>query len=154
MVAGYQAHQCHFANYVVTSVKNFHEWRKLVGYLGVFVIKEDSADIRDHFLCNICGLGSYMEHNFYKHLITFGLGTIVRTQYRIGEYKCDFVFPTHKLVVETDGHDYHSTKEARARDASKDRYLSLNGWTVIRFTGDEIKEDIHKCINCVKEFLK
>ena len=59
---------------------------------------------------------------------------LVRTQFRIGRYRADFAFPDCKLIIETDGHDFHKTKEQRTYDAERDRFLSLEGWRVLRFT--------------------
>lgn len=44
-----------------------------------------------------------------------------------------------RLVVEVDGHEFHErTKEQAARDKSRDRYLTSNGYTIFRFTGSEV----------------
>lgn len=54
------------------------------------------------------------------------------------------VLPNTKQLVdiELDGHDFHErTKEQSQRDKSGDRALTLDGWTVLRFTGSEIFAD-------------
>jgi very-short-patch-repair endonuclease len=50
----------------------------------------------------------------------------------------DFSWPAHRLVVETDGYAYHSSREARTRDARRDRELLAAGWRPARFTYEEI----------------
>lgn len=72
-------------------------------------------------------------------------------QHQISSYRVDFAFPTKKLVVELDGHEWHSSKEQRTRDAKRDRDLDELGWKVLRFTGTEIYKDV---ASCVKEVLK
>ena len=59
-------------------------------------------------------------------------------QYPVGFYRVDFAFPYSKVAVECDGHRWHSTTDAQARDAKRDRYMSAMGWKVIRFAGTEI----------------
>jgi very-short-patch-repair endonuclease len=50
----------------------------------------------------------------------------------------DFAWRAHRLVVEADGYRYHSSKQARARDARRDRELTAHGWRPVRFTYEEI----------------
>src|SRR5205807_7453561 len=48
-----------------------------------------------------------------------------------------------KFIVEIDGHDFHErTKEQAQRDKSRDRYLNQSGFTVFRFTGSEVFNDL------------
>lgn len=68
-------------------------------------------------------------------------------QYQIGRYRVDFAIPEHRVVIEIDGHDFHKTKEQRTRDAEQQRYLELNGWRVIRFTGSEVYKSVARCVN-------
>ncbi len=46
----------------------------------------------------------------------------------------DFVWPDTRLVVETDGHESHGTRQAFERDRRRDRRLMLLGYRVARFT--------------------
>ena len=50
----------------------------------------------------------------------------------------DFAWPERRLIVETDGYRYHASKQARARDARRDRDLTAYGWRPVRFTFEEI----------------
>jgi very-short-patch-repair endonuclease len=56
----------------------------------------------------------------------------------IGGRSRDFAWPDHRLVVETDGYRYHSSREARRRDNRRDRELTTLGWRPVRFTYEEI----------------
>lgn len=50
------------------------------------------------------------------------------------------------LHVELDGHDYHErTKEQAEKDRSRDRWFSMHGLRVIRFTGREVWRDPSGC---------
>jgi very-short-patch-repair endonuclease len=50
----------------------------------------------------------------------------------------DFVWLEQRLVVETDGYRYDSTRQARRRDNRRDRQLTALGWRPGRFTHEEI----------------
>ncbi|PZR67622.1 MAG: hypothetical protein DLM63_06115 [Solirubrobacterales bacterium] len=53
----------------------------------------------------------------------------------------DFHWPTQRLVVETDGHAYHRTRQAFERDRKRDQRLQLAGWRPVRFTWWQIARD-------------
>jgi len=50
----------------------------------------------------------------------------------------DFAWPDQRLVVETDGYRYHSSRQAKRRDNRRDRQLTAQGWRPVRFTYEEI----------------
>lgn len=58
------------------------------------------------------------------------------------EYRLDFALllpDGRKYCLELDGHDFHErTKEQAARDRSRDRDVTIDGWRAERFTGSEI----------------
>jgi len=49
-------------------------------------------------------------------------------------YEVDFLFPDHKLIVETDGLRYHRTPAQQARMVKRDQEHVAGGYRVIRFT--------------------
>jgi hypothetical protein len=53
----------------------------------------------------------------------------------------DFYWPTHRLVVETDGWETHSTRAAFQTDRRRDAALVAAGWRVMRFTYDDVAYD-------------
>ena len=59
---------------------------------------------------------------------------------RIGAGTPDFLWPEQRLVVETDGYDFHRTAAARRRDALKDEYLRGESLTVVRLTWADVTE--------------
>ncbi len=69
------------------------------------------------------------------------------------KYRVDFIIKPKKVVIELDGHGYHSTKEQREADAKRQRYIEMAGYRVIRFTGREIYRDAKKCVDEVIEYL-
>jgi hypothetical protein len=54
--------------------------------------------------------------------------------------EADFYFPPH-LVVETDGWDAHHTRHAFESDRAKDAALTAAGYTVMRFTWRQLRDD-------------
>jgi very-short-patch-repair endonuclease len=94
--------------------------------------------------------GSPIEKMFWDasrqecNWLLFGL----RYQYKVENYTLDFAFirGDFKLAIEIDGHEFHSTKQQRTRDAKRARKLSELGWEVIRFTGNEVYKDAVDCV--------
>lgn len=59
-------------------------------------------------------------------------------------YKVDLADPETKLAIEVDGNS-HLTKKWRFLDARKTEILSLIGWSVLRFTNQEVDRDQIGC---------
>ena len=81
-------------------------------------------------------------------------------QYEIRErdanYDLDFFVECSdgaKINIECNGDTYHSTKAARNRDRRRNTYLTTSGWLVQRFGTDEIRNDIHGCIDQVRTLI-
>lgn len=85
-------------------------------------------------------------------------------KYRADFYFCsdDFTFDgeleSFELVIECDGHDYHSSKEQIKHDNERDMELKLAGYDVIHFSGSQIYNDPYKtaqsAINYIESKLK
>lgn len=79
----------------------------------------------------------------------------IKSQFQIGKYKVDFKIYNTKnnrtILVECDGHDFHDkTKEQRAYEKSRDRFLQKNNYKVFHYTGSEINKN---CFFVVSEVL-
>jgi very-short-patch-repair endonuclease len=57
---------------------------------------------------------------------------------RVGRYTIDALWPRHRLAVEVDGYAFHSTRRSFESDHERDLVLSAAGFTVMRFTRDQI----------------
>lgn len=68
-----------------------------------------------------------------------------------GSYILDFAIPSLKIDIECDGSFWH--KEGNSHDRVRNWFLRRRGWTVLRFSDNEIKEDIGKCIDKIKETI-
>ena len=71
----------------------------------------------------------------------------VNTQVPLGSYTLDIVVTTagKHLVVECDGVAFHSDLDAIEHDKRRDRFCVIQGYAVMRFTGQEIKRDPRGC---------
>jgi len=101
---------------------------------------------------------SFIEEQFNNELE--GLAGLIEKEHWFGDpekhscYRVDFILKDARLIIELDGHEYHSTKEQLERDAVRQRYLTRAGYTVIRFTGREINRNAVSCVAEVREIYK
>ena len=75
-------------------------------------------------------------------------GTHFRRQVSLGPYIADFCSLGAKLIVEVDGHQ-HGEEKARARDAARDRYLSQNGFLVLRFSNRDVMTNMDVVLDTI-----
>jgi hypothetical protein len=61
----------------------------------------------------------------------------------------DFCWPTHRLIVETDGWKSHRTRAAFEADRREDAALTADGWRVVRFTWHEPRETIQRRLHAL-----
>jgi hypothetical protein len=59
-------------------------------------------------------------------------------------FEGDAVWRKQRLVVELDGWDAHKTRRAFQRDRTKTNALTAQGWTVLRFTHDDVTRRPHE----------
>jgi len=83
---------------------------------------------------------SELEARFRVFVRRFGLPAPL-VNVLVLDYECDFVWRRHHLIVELDGHRFHSTKAAFERDRARDRALQVAGWYVIRVTWRQLHEE-------------
>ena len=55
-------------------------------------------------------------------------------------YLIDFAIPTLKIGIEADGEAFHSSPKQISHDKERDMKLSQTGWTILRFSDDEIEK--------------
>ena len=92
------------------------------------------------------------EKVLWEYLRRNALGVRFRRQFIIGDFITDFACIEKKLVVEVDGL-YHSTDEQIEEDRKRTYHLSQLGFRVLRFTNEEIMNDINKVIQIIKTNL-
>ncbi len=75
-----------------------------------------------------------------------------RKQHPIGDYIADFICIEKKLVIEVDG-GYHNTLELQQDDRVKTIDIEKMGYSVIRFTNEEVEQDLQNVIMKIKQTL-
>ena len=53
----------------------------------------------------------------------------------------DFLFPTHRLVVETDGWRHHRSRSAFENDRARDALMARAGYRTLRFTYRQVRDE-------------
>jgi Protein of unknown function (DUF559) len=67
--------------------------------------------------------------------------------------EADCCFPTYRVVIETDGWDTHRTRHAFKSDRAKDAALTAAGYTVVRFTYRQLRDDPNTVADRIKAIL-
>jgi very-short-patch-repair endonuclease/ribonuclease HI len=93
------------------------------------------------------------ERLLWNLLKAKGIGYKFRRQHIIGEYIVDFANLHYKLVVEVDG-KYHFKGDQPVADDIRTSDLNKMGYTVIRFTNDEVLNNIHQVEWQIKNVIK
>ena len=73
-----------------------------------------------------------------------------RRQHPINRFIADFYCHKTRLVIELDG-CIHLSKEQKERDQERDSIMKEFGLTVLRFTNNEVRNNIPAVINRIKE---
>ncbi len=72
-------------------------------------------------------LGAVIADAFVFHLVIKG-------------FEVDFAFPDRRLIVETDGWEFHGSRDAFEVDRRRDAVLLAAGWRVLRVTWHQVSE--------------
>ncbi len=92
------------------------------------------------------------ESLLWEHIRAKQLAVKFNRQHIIGDYIVDFVCIEKKLVIEVDG-GYHSEYEQIEKDEFRTERLNMMGFSVIRFSNEEVITDIWRVINKIKSKL-
>jgi very-short-patch-repair endonuclease len=85
-------------------------------------------------------LRSTFERVFLDFVTDHGLPR-PRTNEPLGPYFPDALWPEHRLVVELDSYDIHTTRQAFESDRARDRALTAAGYRVLRVTWRQLTTD-------------
>jgi very-short-patch-repair endonuclease len=58
----------------------------------------------------------------------------------VGDYVVDLAYPHRRLAIELDGFESHGTKHSFKKDRERQNWLVLQGWTILRFTWDDLRD--------------
>lgn len=98
-----------------------------------------------------------VEQALYKAILSRRFPYDFWAQYMINgdqRMRVDGAFPQIKLIVEADGREWHSDKESIEKDKRRDSYLSSQGWTVLRFTEEEIEKKLNDVIAVISQAIR
>lgn len=90
------------------------------------------------------------ESLLWQYLKGKGLGARFRFQHPIGLYIPDFVCLSRNLVVEIDG-GYHFIGDQPISDEKRTAYLESKGFRVIRFTNEEVLNNLNNVLETIKK---
>jgi len=91
---------------------------------------------------------SPLEDRFLSLLAAHDLPRPATNAYVEG-YEGDAVWAAERLVVELDGWDAHKTRRAFQHDRTKANALTATGWTVLRFTHDDVSRRPHETATAI-----
>lgn len=87
------------------------------------------------------------EKVLWEHLKNKKMGVKFRCQHVIDSYIPDFVALSIKLIVEVDGKIHLKQIDD---DKIRTKWLNIMGYSIIRFTNDEIKDNLGEVLNTIK----
>src|SRR5690554_5904621 len=89
------------------------------------------------------------ENVLWQELRNHNTGDKFRRQHLIDDFIVDFVCLSKKLVIEVDG-GYHLTEEQKEYDEQRTIILNNKGFSVIRFTNEEVLGNLQNVIQKIK----
>jgi very-short-patch-repair endonuclease len=93
------------------------------------------------------------ERLLWKVISEDKLGVRFRRQHIIGDYIVDFACLRNGLIIEIDG-GYHANPEQQIEDEQRTVFLQSRGFQVIRFTNEEVLNNLDYDINSIKQNLQ
>ncbi|WNR43310.1 DUF559 domain-containing protein [Paenibacillus roseipurpureus] len=107
----------------------------------------------------------HAERLFLQHvwLPAFGQFDDLHPEYEIKDFRdgsrfIDFAFLRFslKLAIEIDGYTSHASQISRTQfsdQLSRQNHLILDGWKILRFTYDDVKDRPRMCIQLLQQFM-
>lgn len=102
-------------------------------------------------------LFSTLEQKLYNTINLANIPYAFYAQYQAGpsqQYQLDAAFPALKLGIEADSKTFHSSPEKIAQDRQRDVNLATQGWTILRFTEEEIEEQQQEILNVIYSVIR
>lgn len=117
------------------------------GYRGTPALRAMLADAVD-----ATAVRSVLELRFLRLCGAHGLPRPVVNE-PFGPWIPDFLWPDARLVVETDGWNFHRTAAQRRRDAERDAWLAQRGFLVLRFSWRDVTENPTRTAETIRRAL-
>lgn len=118
-----------------------HRGRRELGRVFGVVAERGTEDLRSGLEVRLLQLCD--DHGFAKPVVN---------GYVAGE-RVDFHWASARLVVETDGFEWHATPTAFADDRRRDQRLALAGYRVLRFTYGDVREHPDRVLSTIATLL-
>jgi very-short-patch-repair endonuclease len=95
------------------------------------------------------------EACLWKYVLKAGQmkGYQFRRQRPVLHYIADFICLELMLVIEVDGLTHHF-EETIIKDEKKQRNLEAAGFSVLRFSDDEVLNHIHSVVRCIEDWIE
>ena len=106
-------------------------------------------------LFNIVPIEEIMRQALENYRIKASGGYSIMENKRL-RYRLDFAIfcQKGKINIECDDLRWHSQPKQRQKDKKRDRWLKKRGWTIFRFSTEEIKNNTAKCIKILKQAIQ
>lgn len=104
------------------------------------VLKQNAKENRGH--------STEAESLLWEQLRGNKLGIHFRRQHVIGQYIADFVSLKEMLVIEVDG-GYHGDSEQQLLDEARTGYLNSRGFKVLRFTNNQVLNNLEEVMSTI-----
>ncbi len=75
-------------------------------------------------------------------------------QHPIGSRFADFAYVDERIVIELDGGDSHMRREVFEDDRARQNELVLRGWTILRFTWDDVTKRPERVVATIGQMLE
>ena len=92
------------------------------------------------------------EQYLWEHLRGGALGVDFLRQHIIGDYIADFASRHDGLIIEVDG-GYHAERQQAESDAVRTEELEQKGYHVMRFTNEEVLNDIDNVLQQIENYF-
>ena len=122
--------------------------------------KKCSVSYLEHFAEYSCGEDTPIESSEWEHLLQKALsdaGIPVTAQYHVDKYYLDLALfhKGKKLDIEVDGAMYHQTwtGELSYNDQLRNQALMREGWDVIRFWVQQVRDQLPWCITQIRKWM-
>ncbi len=125
-----------------TSIKKKWEQFKTANPFNYDILKEHAKENRQN--------PTDAENVLWEALRNKQLGDKFRRQHVIGDFIADFISLSSKLVIEVDG-EYHNEPEQIEADRLRTKFLNETGFTVLRFTNEEVLGNIEDVLTKIKK---
>ena len=127
-----------------------NEYKSLVGEKKIVVAKKK-------YPTQSIQLFTSWEQKLYNLMLAQNIPFAIYAQWQAGpnqKYQLDAAMPEIKLGIEADSRKFHSNPEDVERDQRRDMELATQGWTILRFTEEEIDNKQHEVVKVIFDVIK